>query len=1089
MLDSCPAATVLIDGLDECGSGTQREQLLDLIVKHAESSRTKWLISSRNDLDIKQVLLDGGQMLNLELNEQHISNAVRTFITRKTEDLGKQHSYGLELKEKIKEELFAKADSTFLWVSLACKRLSKVRSGNALATLQDIPPGLNDLYLRMMDQIFEIEVEGDRFMCLEILRSITLAFRPLSIEELFTMAQLRPELNAQDLSDLIELCGSFVTIRRGIIYMVHQSAQDYLIKDEAQRIFQTALEPSHGLVASRLLNAMSNALGKNMCNLHHPGALASSATINPRVRGISYACSYWSTHLAQYLDHSSTSNLDRQEWVSDQGHVHRFLREHLLHWIEALSLIGEIDRAIQGLYSLDRILIGSPHNDSHGLKDFVHDAIRVFRQCRTPVEAAPLQIYTSALIFAPTQSIIRQTFEREPLQWIYSLPQLHVGWNPCLQTLEGQKGGISSLDFSPDGHQLVSGDSHGTIRVWDARTGKCLHELCGHTEGVGLLVFSEDGKQLASSCYSGLVRLWDAQTWQALHEFICKDPAWSLAFTCDGRLFASGGDDRELRIWDVGAHQVMRTFEGHTRAERRGSTAFARDARQLASGGRNGTIRIWDTQTGQSLHTLNHGAKIRSIVFSPDGRQLFSGDEDGCAKVWNTKTGACVQTLFDKVDCTCLCLSRTGELLAVGDLMGIIRLWDWQNNRVILTHHQKGSVCSMAFSPDGQQLVSGTLDGTLRLLDARSKTISSEDPDLAFRTTHPITRSIYRRLLTLSSDGWYLASSIGDDSVHLWSVRSEWRPRRLVDGDHLVSSVAFSPDSHQLACGYTRGLVRVWDVQTGCQLRLYHHAGSPEPAVSSYLDPWDEKIYQGDLRVGAVAFSPDGQQLAAGASDGTVCVWAVQTGESVHTYVHSRKLPLDQRPYSYDTNQFRRKFQVSAITFSSDGQRLASSTEDSSVKVWDTQTRQYLREFGAIRGVAPWVNSLSFSPENSRLAIAAPLETCIYDSDSGLLAYLHIGETRNLSFSTDGLSLRTDRGTLSLGSDMLWSNAQWTGLCLEGKRTWITDNGRNWIWLPPEFRPIQSAVSGNSVGLWYDSDHEPAVYVLSFREDVLRGIE
>jgi hypothetical protein len=205
MLEGCPGAFILIDALDECSSGTEREQLLDLIVKHAKSSKTKWLLSSRNDADINQVLMHQGRMLSLESNEQHISKAVRAFIEQKTSELAEKNGYSSELQEKIVKELIAKSDSTFLWVALACKRLLKVPLRRALSTLQDLPPGLQDLYARMMDQVFQIQHEEDRHICLGILRTVTLAFRPLSMRELITTAGLPPELQESDLFDLIEL--------------------------------------------------------------------------------------------------------------------------------------------------------------------------------------------------------------------------------------------------------------------------------------------------------------------------------------------------------------------------------------------------------------------------------------------------------------------------------------------------------------------------------------------------------------------------------------------------------------------------------------------------------------------------------------------------------------------------------------------------------------------------------------------------------------------------------------------------------------------------------------------------------------------
>ncbi|KIX02800.1 uncharacterized protein Z518_08743 [Rhinocladiella mackenziei CBS 650.93] len=485
MLEGCPGAFILIDALDECSSGTEREQLLHLIVTHAKSSKTKWLLSSRNDADIKQVLIHDGRMLSLELNEEHISRAVTAFIEEKTNELAKKNTYSLELKEMVKKDLVAKSDSTFLWVALACKRLLKVPAWKAPSTLQDLPPGLPELYSRMLDQVFQTQVEEGRHYCVAILRSVTLTFRPLSMEELITTAGLPSELQASDLLHLIELCGSFVTVRRGIIYFIHQSAKDYLVTGGAPKLFSTCVQKEHGLLVRRSLDSMLKTLRKDMCNLRHPGAPAHSASINTHLRSISYVCSFWIDHLVKYLDDDLIDDPIYQEYFSDQGRVHRFLLEHLLHWFEALSLIGEVDRGINGLYSLERMIqqkltkssVPDPPRSIKGFiqivkrertrpsssetalnhNSFVHDAIRVFRQCRTAVEEAPLQVYCSALIFSPEESLVRQTFKQEIPQWISSLPRILYNWNPCLQTLEGHENWVNSVVFSPDGRQLASG--------------------------------------------------------------------------------------------------------------------------------------------------------------------------------------------------------------------------------------------------------------------------------------------------------------------------------------------------------------------------------------------------------------------------------------------------------------------------------------------------------------------------------------------------------------------------------------------------------------------------------------------------------
>lgn len=686
------------------------------------------------------------------------------------------------------------------------------------------------------------------------------------------------------------------------------------------------------------------------------------------------------------------------------------------------------------------------------------------------MNVAPLQIYSSALIFAPTNCEFRRCFKEMIPKWIKHQPTVPMDWDLCEQTLEGHRAAIDQAVLSPDS-SLIASRSQNKVLIWRSHTGTCIHEIDvdARTEQ---MTFSCDSKLFYLVLSNCKVETWETDTWTCKTTIKAGTVAGSAlyratAISHDCKLVAVGSIKRiEIRSIATPGDSV-KTIKTHR--SRRFSLIFSPDSTYIAALFSDPTsLQVWPVHGGEPIKieyclaaAYSADSSLMALAFENviEMRRIDKGSLNFHQKF----------SLGDKYPLS-LTLSHDASLLAIGFKSNKLGIWLTDTGECIWTANDHTNVISsLSFSQDSTFLVSSSRDGTMRIYSV-GKHQSPEVHERKLEQVGPITVSSDSSLILLEPDP-------GNSIWQILRVDTGACIREL-DRDKLQCEPTFTQDS-ALAI-IQGGAVEIWHPDRCRSVQNLDGLGSDPSAIP------------------AACFSADFTLAAGILDDRSLQIWQVNTGVCMRAVKSA--MPKSYFPetltlcFSPDASRIactsERKKEVFVWQIASDlpaqnfdlsenvdcfalsNTKLAAASDSLGFRIWSLETGDLLQH---LRKSGLYLRRLAFSYDSALLA-----STRHYTSEKAIQIWnantsahvqvINVGlEITHISFEPNSNSrLCTNLGRIkskasptSLGEDaagvgqtQLWYYDE-LGFDNDDQHdygTWITFNGEKLLWLPAKYR-------------------------------------
>ena len=570
-------------------------------------------------------------------------------------------------------------------------------------------------------------------------------------------------------------------------------------------------------------------------------------------------------------------------------------------------------------------------------------------------------------------------------------------------------------------------------------------------------IFSPDGRRLVATT-NGPLRIFDVPTGRriALVGHVGDELSRHAVFSDDGR---------RLVVTAVGAAPVILTASGHRVGVLRGRSVgdwyqamFTPGGKYIVVADTYDAVGIWRSSGGPVLRVIHLDDAPVDVAVDPTGKILATVTLKGKVRLWRLPAATPIASLpgsaTNDADTTAaLAFSPTGHLLAVGATDGSLRLWQLPSGKLLTVQRRdKGAISSVAFSDDGRLLLTGGSDKTLRLWNtAGADAGSTYLPGLNVLT---VQQSDQVGDVAFSHDGLLAANLVGG-AARISSLAEGARVATVQEAAAsafsrpLLTSVAFSPDSHLLATSSINGNVFLWRVPDG---RHPIAVGGDERFVATAVSGDGRRMLvapknraatihdltaprtpvslgAGGRKITSAAFSPDGEFVLTHGADEMSRVWAA-TGEQVGAWRDpagrsAALTPTGDVAVTMNDDNTAHLWRVKdgqhvaavklysafpVLALSSDGRRLVATGHDGPARIWDTATGQVIARL-RVNLVA---DAVAVSPNGDTVAVAyGDGTTRLWEGMNGRLRAVlpaHGRSVDSMAFSPDGTRLAAAAG-------------------------------------------------------------------------------